>query len=1125
MRRDRAVVDFESFWGEHPRRERTRGERSRHEPPHRRGFGTLTIGLLVLAIVAASVAIAGTQLPDGIPYLTEEAGSRGARRPVRLPTQRLDGRGNNLRHPEWGQAGRPYARVVPAAYADGIGEQVTGPDVRYVSNRVFNDTHRNIFSERDVTQWVFTWGQFIDHTIGLRDEAGEQADMPFAGDDPLEEFSNTLGAMPFTRSAAAPGTGVDSPREQTNTVSSYINAWAVYGGTEERLEWLRDGPVDGDLSNNSAHLLLPGAYLPRRDSRGDPASAPAMAVDGALRGAPDRAAVAGDVRANENIALQATQTLFAREHNRIVDLLPDDLSEEQRFQIARRVIIAEQQYITYNEFLPAVGVRLPRYRGYRPDVNTTLTNEFATVGYRAHSMIHGEIELEADVARYDGDRLAALQGQGIEVETSEDGAEVTIAVPLNVAYFNPDLVESLELGPLLRGIGLEAQYNNDEMIDNQLRSVLFQIPVSGNPACLDGEELPACFQGVVDLGALDIQRGRDHGIPSYNELRAAYGLRPKRTFEAVTGEPSSAFPADPLLTAGEEIDDPESLDIVARRDIDGNELPLEGGGDGASAVDVDRRTPLAARMRAIYGSVDRLDAFVGMVAEPHVRGSEFGELQLAIWAREFRALRDGDRFFYGNDPGLRAIARAHGIDFRRTLAEVIADNTDVPVEQLAENVFFVEEEAEVAAGAPPPPTKPPPTTPPPTPPPPTAPRPPRIRPRPTPRPRSRRPRRRRPRPGGPTGRRRRGRGPPGRGATPGSRRPDRSPGAGRARAASQPPGSTRSSRRRPRRSADRDRSPRAGATGSSGRVATPGRCARRPGRPAALRRARAARPVGCRRRGRPPPTRRRARRARVVARSRPGPARPGGRPRSPVARRRPSHTPPPLRGVQDVRAGVGAQHRRLRCDRLGPHRFERIGVVVGHARDRRRVHVHAGRGRLGPVDHVVDHPHRQVAEPAGRERPLDGAAGRRQHLGQLTGGHDERTRGVAVVVDPHVLPGGPADDPHLVALGGDEPDGPAALGVVAGDGRPQRRRGGEPLGDVGEHVHRQRCGVSRGGGDGEHGTGGGRGRGGRRAREGTAPADLPRRPCDHGGDAGHGELHTGRSPRSVTRCISRGASP
>ncbi|MGH3648842.1 MAG: peroxidase family protein [Micromonosporaceae bacterium] len=607
--------------------------------------------------------------------------------------QSLDGRGNNKAHPDWGLVGNPYSRVAAARYADGKSKPVTGPDARRVSNRVFNDTHQNLFSERSITQWGFVWGQFLDHTFGLRegrapgDPQGEEMNIPFDPDDPLEEFTNDLGVIPFVRSSPARGTGVVNPRQQVNTVSSYIDAWAVYGGNADRLEWLRQGPVDGDPANNRGRLLLPGDYLPRRDSRGNPATAPVMEIDGRLRRQPDRAAVAGDVRANENIGLQATQTLFAREHNRVVSLLPDYLTEEQKFQIARRVVIAEQQYITYNEFLPALGVTLPAYTGYKPNVRTDLSNEFATVGYRGHSMIHGEVELETDLDRYTPEQLDAFQEMGIEVEV--EGDEVELAVPLNVGFFNPDLVEQLQLGPLLQGIGLEAQYKNDEQIDNQLRSVLFQIPVPDNPDCLDGPNLPRCFDGVVDLGAIDIARGRDHGMPSYNQLRSAYGLAPRTSFTAITGEDTDAFPTDPELTPRDEINDPDSLDFLALFDVDGKPIDLDSDEAEESAVVGVRRTTVAARLKAIYGSVNQLDAFTGMLAERHVPGADFGELQLAIWAREFRNLRDGDRFFYGNDPGLRHIKQRYGIDYHRTLATVIASNTDIPLSDLNDNVFLV----------------------------------------------------------------------------------------------------------------------------------------------------------------------------------------------------------------------------------------------------------------------------------------------------------------------------------------------------------------------------------------------------------------------------------------------------
>ncbi|MER7002017.1 peroxidase family protein [Dactylosporangium sp. NPDC000555] len=607
-------------------------------------------------------------------------GAHPAQGAVSFDVESLDGSRNNLARPAQGQAGTAYSRVAAARYADGRGQPVAGPNSRQVSNRIFNDVHQNIFSEHRVTQWSWTWGQFLDHTFGLAAGGTEAANIPFNANDPLETFSNTLGVIPFTRDLSAPGTGVTNPRQQVNTVSSYIDAWAVYGGTPQRLEWMRDGPYDNNMANNAATLMLPGSYLPRRTARGNPAAAPAMNVDGRLAANPNNAAVAGDVRANENVALTATHTLFAREHNRIVSMLPSSLSAEDRFQIARRIVIAEQQYITYNEFLPAMGVSLPRYTGYNANVDTTLSNEFAVVGYRAHSQIHGEFTAETQASRYTAAQLAAFRAQGLDVQV--DGADVAIGIPLNVAFFNPDLLPAIGLGPFLTSLS-ESQYNNDEMIDNQLRSVLFQVPVSANPTCLDGPTLPACFTGVLDLGAIDIERGRDHGMPSYNQLRQAYGLAPKTSFTAITGEATDAFPA------GSGADNPNSLDFLRTADINGT-ATVVGAADGSTSGV--RRSTTAARLRAVYGNVNNVDAFTGMIAERHVPGSEFGELQRAIWTRQFLALRDGDRFFYGNDMGLTTIAAQYGIDFHTTLAQVISRNTDTPAADINPNVFLVSDD-------------------------------------------------------------------------------------------------------------------------------------------------------------------------------------------------------------------------------------------------------------------------------------------------------------------------------------------------------------------------------------------------------------------------------------------------
>jgi peroxidase len=628
----------------------------------------------------------------------------------------LDGRGNNRDHRQWGRANVPYRRDADAAYGDEVGAMADGPSPRAVSNRIFNDVAQNTFSENGVTQWGFAWGQFIDHTIGLRQtEGGEEADLPYDASDPLERFRNDFGAISFERTPAAPDTGSDGePRQQINTVDSYIDASAVYSNDPDRLEWLREGPVDGDLSNNSALLLLPDDQLPTVTARGDAASAPATDARGRLMGAPDQAVVAGDVRANENVALQATQLLFAREHNRIVRALPADLPEQRKFDIARRVVGAEQQYITYREFLPSFGVRLDRYEGYDPRVDATLSNEFATVGYRVHSVVHGELEPMADLTAHTEEQVEAIEGQGIEVE-EEDGERVYV-IPLGVASFNPALVPEIGLGPILRGLGGESEYKNDEQIDDQLRSVLFEVPMPGvtDPAaCLDGAELPNCFQGVVDLGALDIQRGRDHGMPSYNDMREAYGLPRKASFTDITGEATDEFPDDPEIDAADPIDDPDILDVVELRDRGGEVLALDSEEAEAEAVTNVRRTTVAARLRALYEDVDDVDAFVGMMAERHIPGVEMGELQNAMWRDQFTRLRDGDRFFYKNDRQLGAIRERYGIDYRRTLAQVIVDNTELEPGDVEANVFRLPDAQQLAppvslrpAGQPPRPSGP-----------------------------------------------------------------------------------------------------------------------------------------------------------------------------------------------------------------------------------------------------------------------------------------------------------------------------------------------------------------------------------------------------------------------------------
>ncbi len=641
--------------------------------------------------------------------------------------QSLDGSGNNPFDGTLGQSNTIYRRVGEANYADGDGELNTElPNARFISNRIFNDLHINLFSENNLSHLVFGWGQFLDHTFGLAQGGGEEANITFENNDPLEDFQNDLGDILFNRSV---GEFVNGQREQNNTVSSFLDAWNVYGGEVPRLDWLRVGSKDGDPTNNSAYLELDRGYLPTRDflaQKYPDAQIPLPFMDlmSRLQGDPGSAAVAGDIRANENSALTALHTLFAREHNRIVDLLnaaEPNLDPETKFQIARKIVIATQQHITYDEFLPTVGVEADPYQGYDPNVDPRLINEFATVGYRAHSMVHGDFDFP--IRNLSDVDLAMLEDQG----ALRDGNQ--IEVPVNTQSGNPSVIPKIGLGAVYEGL-VETNYNNDEQIDNQLRSILFQLPGFGNGEgeFTDGPPIERLFNVVADIGSIDIQRGRDHGMPSYNDLRKAYGLEEVEFFSQITGETpervqairgflndtelkdvdGSEIDGDALIDVAAEVNlnDPEILKFLAVLNRDGELVadPQQIEALLADNMEVEgitaiRKTTLAARLEAIYGDVDDVDAFTGMLAEPHVNGSEFGELQLAIWKDQFERLRDGDRFFHLNDPDLAEIEGRFGIGYQHSLGDIIAFNSDLNRGDLPDNVFISVPEVEAEGEA------------------------------------------------------------------------------------------------------------------------------------------------------------------------------------------------------------------------------------------------------------------------------------------------------------------------------------------------------------------------------------------------------------------------------------------
>jgi peroxidase len=103
--------------------------------------------------------------------------------------------------------------------------------------------------------------------------------------------------------------------------------------------------------------------------------------------------------------MAVTQTIFLREHNRLAEELAKlnpSWNDERLYQEARRILIAQAQHITYNEWLPIVIGRskmqelglVPLQQGFSNDydknLNPSISNEFVGAAFRfGHSMVNG----------------------------------------------------------------------------------------------------------------------------------------------------------------------------------------------------------------------------------------------------------------------------------------------------------------------------------------------------------------------------------------------------------------------------------------------------------------------------------------------------------------------------------------------------------------------------------------------------------------------------------------------------------------------------------------------------------------------------------------------------------------
>jgi len=513
-----------------------------------------------------------------------------------VPPASYDGTNHHPTAPLRNSAGAPFARGTVNSYVDGIYQMRSDlPNARTVSNLVVRDAinHGNQPDPNGYSGFMYAFGQFLTHDLEFARPGTVNIDVIVPAGD-IDGFGSG-SHIPVNRNAVAPNTGTDTqhPALPMNDVTGWIDCSIVYGVAYP--PGVPQGPTPFQNPVNlreGGQIATTGKLLTSSNGRYAPI------VNGSF--------LFGDPRGTENPDLSSVQTLFIREHNWHVDrlkVLHPTWTGEQLYQRARSIVIAEFQNITYKEWLPKVigNDHIPAYTGFNPVVDSTIKIEFAAAAMRfGHSIVSGA-----------QDRV-------------DEQGNILESLTLAQAFFLTPAQFERNGGAdgFIRKLASDISNKLDVYIIDDLRNLLNDPPAA------------------LDLAATNIQRGRDLGLPSLNQMRVALGFPAYTSFSQITSD---------------------STVVLA--------------------------------LQNAYGDIDKVDLWVGGLAEFPATAAMVGPTFQAIIIDQFTRLRDGDSQWFENQPW-----SASDLEWLRatTLSDIILRNTDTI--RMQSDAFVAVERADLYNG-------------------------------------------------------------------------------------------------------------------------------------------------------------------------------------------------------------------------------------------------------------------------------------------------------------------------------------------------------------------------------------------------------------------------------------------
>jgi Ca2+-binding RTX toxin-like protein len=288
--------------------------------------------------------------------------------------------------------------------------------------------------------------------------------------------------------------------------------------------------------------------------------------------------------------------------------------QDKMFNGAKLIVEMEYQHAAVDQYARNVTPNIQEFVGYSSSVNSAVTLEYSQAAFRfGHSTLRETIDTI--------DPTHGLTGK-------------IMGYALKEAFLAPEKFAAIGPAAVLLGMSHQQMNEVDEFVTPALNQGLL-----GQP---------------LDLAAINIARGRDLGIPTLNDFRAAIGLAQYTSW----------------TDFGQNMQHPTSLvNFIAAYAFDGNMdraqavLDLVDGAYASPAAGLALGTLLGWTAEVASGisavtarafafleggdqSFNLIDTWIGGLAEIHQPGGLLGETFDKVFVNQIESLMDGDRFYY-----------------------------------------------------------------------------------------------------------------------------------------------------------------------------------------------------------------------------------------------------------------------------------------------------------------------------------------------------------------------------------------------------------------------------------------------------------------------------------------------